>query len=56
VQWTAFNEGDMVAFFNPAEIIQYIRELDPTRLVDTDSGGPANNLFIGDVNDMFACW
>ena len=28
------------------------RELDPTRLVDTDSGGGANNLAIGDVNDV----
>ncbi len=43
---------DQVSYFNPADIIAMIRELDPTRLVDTDSGGPANNLYIGDVNDI----
>jgi hypothetical protein len=53
VQWEAFNEEDMVSFFDPAEIIAYIAQLDQTRLIDTDSGGPANNLYIGDVNDMY---
>jgi hypothetical protein len=28
------------------------QETDPTRLVDTNSGGPANNLHVGDVNDI----
>ncbi|EGD76874.1 hypothetical protein PTSG_12695 [Salpingoeca rosetta] len=52
VQWEAFNEGDMVAHFNPQQAVDFIRALDPSRLVDTDSGGPANNLHIGDVNDI----
>ena len=38
VQWEAFNESDMVSFFDPAEAIAYIAQLDPTRLIDTDSG------------------
>ena len=28
------------------------RKLDVTRLVDFNSGGPGNNLGIGDVNDI----
>jgi len=29
-----------------------VQFLDPSRLVDTNSGGPANNLYIADVNDI----
>ena len=29
-----------------------VQQLDPSRLVDTDSGGPANDLHIADVNDF----
>merc|ERR1711937_148169 len=29
-----------------------VRKLDPSRLVDTNSGGPANGLHVGDVNDI----
>ena len=35
-----------------ASIVELSRQLDPSRLVDTDSGGGANNLHIGDVNDI----
>ena len=45
----------MVWFFDPVQIVRLIRQLDPTRLIDTDSGGPANSLRIADVNDMFVC-
>ena len=31
------------------------KSLAPHRLVDTDSGGGANNLHIGDVNDIHSC-
>jgi len=51
IQWDTFNEGDCVGAFNPAEIVQLARQLDSSRLVDTNSGGPANDLHIGDVND-----
>lgn len=33
-------------------MVEVARTLDPTRLIDTDSGGPANNLYVGDVNDI----
>merc|ERR1712196_224790 len=33
-------------------IVGLSRTLDPKRPVDTDSGGGANNLHIGDVNDI----
>lgn len=52
VQWTAFNEGDCWEVFDVPSVIKYVRQLDPTRLVDTDSGGKANDLHIGDVNDI----
>eukprot|EP00658_Telonema_sp_P-2_P073210 TRINITY_DN62268_c0_g1_i1.p1 TRINITY_DN62268_c0_g1~~TRINITY_DN62268_c0_g1_i1.p1 ORF type:complete len:198 (-),score=68.65 TRINITY_DN62268_c0_g1_i1:142-735(-) len=38
--------------YDVAGIVELARQLDPTRLVDTDSGGEANNLHIGDVNDI----
>jgi len=57
LQWTAFNEGDCYSVFNTAPydikgITDLIKQLDPTRPVDTDSGGGANDLKIADVNDI----
>jgi hypothetical protein len=62
VQWTIFNEGDCIKKFGnafAAEMLNFTRALEApgsfvpyTRLVDTNSGGPANNLYIGDVNDV----
>jgi len=52
VQWTAFNEDDMVSHFDPNTVVAWIQAYDPSRMVDTDSGGPANNLHIGNVNDV----
>jgi len=57
VQIETFNEGDCWGVFNKkpfdvAAIVQLARELAPDRLIDTDSGGGANKLGIGDVNDV----
>jgi len=57
VQYETFNEGDCWRVFTSppydvAGIVQLSKQLDPTRLVDTDSGGQANSLHIGDVNDI----
>lgn len=57
VQWNMFNENDCWSVFKTkpfdvAGIVELAKNLDPTRLVDTDSGGSANNFHIGDVNDM----
>ena len=57
VQFETFNEGDCWSVFKTkpfdvAGIVALSKQLDPTRLVDTDSGGGANNLHIGDVNDI----
>merc|ERR1711934_1296261 len=52
VQWETFNEGDMVRHFNASAVVAWTKAYDPTRLVDTNSGGPANNLHVGDVNDI----
>lgn len=57
VQIETFNEGDCYAVFkNPPNdvpsIVALAKKLAPTRLVDTDSGGGANRLYIGDVNDI----
>lgn len=57
VQWTTFNEKDCWEIFNQApytvqDIVNMSRQLDPTRLVDTDSGGGANDYHVGDVNDI----
>lgn len=38
--------------WNASEILAFTRNLDPTRLVDFNSGGPGNSLHIGDVNDI----
>lgn len=58
VQWTAFNEGDCWEVFTDkpydvAGVVDLIKQLDPTdRLVDTDSGGGANDMHVADVNDI----
>jgi len=55
IQWDVFNEGDCVSMFNDTgviDLVNYVRMLDPSRLIDTNSGGPRNNLHVGDVNDI----
>jgi len=53
VQWTVFNEFDCVqAFPNVSAVVDMVRDMDPSRLIDTNSGGPANDLHIADVNDI----
>merc|ERR1719506_1935939 len=57
VQFTTFNEGDCWSVFknkpdDVAGVVALAQKLDPSRLVDTDSGGGANNLHIGAVNDI----
>lgn len=53
VQYTVFNEGDCIgAFSNVSEIVSWVQASEPTRLVDTNSGGPGNDLHVGDVNDI----
>jgi hypothetical protein len=57
VQWETFNEGDCWSVFKTKPydvqgITELAKQLDPTRLVDTDSGGGANNDHIADVNDI----
>jgi hypothetical protein len=52
VQWEVFNEGDCVGQFNATYVTEWVMAYDPSRLVDTNSGGPANNLYIADVNDI----
>ena len=52
VQWTVFNEGDCEGVFNITATTEYIQAYDPHRLVDTNSGGPGNDLHIADVNDI----
>ncbi len=38
--------------FNATQVTQIVLDLDPTRLVDTNSGGPANSLYFADVNGI----
>lgn len=52
IQWEVFNEGDMVSHFDAAKVVEWTKKYDTTRLVDTNSGGSANNLHVGDVNDI----
>lgn len=57
VQIETFNEGDCVKVFNTppynvSDIVKLAAEMAPSRLIDTNSGGPANNLHIGNVNDI----
>merc|ERR1719171_1657937 len=52
-----FNEGDCWEVFKTKPydvegITQLAKRLDPTRLIDTDSGGGANKYQIADVNDI----
>lgn len=42
--------------FDPAAVVAWARKHDPSRLLDTDSGGPANNLGLGDVNDTVSSY
>merc|ERR1739848_208951 len=49
--WRVFNKSKGAAY-DVSDIVDLSKQLDPTRLVDTDSGGGANNLHIGDVNDI----
>lgn len=59
IQWETFNEGDCwMVFTNESkytveDIVALVKALDwQNRLVDTDSGGTANALPVGDVNDI----
>ena len=53
LQWEIFNEGDCWGVFpNITYMVEYVRSLDSTRLVDTDSGGGANDYHVGDVYDV----
>lgn len=52
VQWETFNEGDCYGVFNVSDVVAWTQAYDPLRLVDTDSGGGANDLHIGNVNDL----
>lgn len=38
--------------FNPNEALFMIRSFDDTRLIDFDSGGGENPLYLGDVTDV----
>eukprot|EP01084_Bolivina_argentea_P056726 103765_1 len=55
IQWELFNERDCDRIYNESEVINLvniIRKMDPTRLIDTDSGGFAANYRLGDVFDL----
>lgn len=57
VQFTTFNEGDCWNVFKEKPydvpgIVALAQQLAPNHLIDTDSGGGANNLHIGNVNDI----
>jgi beta-galactosidase/beta-glucuronidase len=57
VQFETFNEADCWSVFKTAPndvqgIVSLAKRLAPHRLIDTDSGGGANNLHIADVNDI----
>ena len=60
VQWTTFNEADCWEVFkippnDVAGIVAMARNVSAPygfRLIDTDSGGGANNDHIGDINDI----
>jgi hypothetical protein len=53
IQWEIFNEGDCVGVFpNVSDVIAWAQAYDPFRLVDTNSGGPANDLRVGNVFDI----
>lgn len=47
------SQGDCIGVFdNVSEIVSWVQAYDPSRLVDTNSGGPGNDLHVGDVNDI----
>ena len=48
-RFTGICAGLHACRYDVADIVALSRELDPTRLVDTDSGGGANKQYIGDV-------
>jgi hypothetical protein len=53
IQWEVFNEGDCVGVFpDVAAVVKWVQDYDPSRLVDTNSGGPGNDLHVGSVNDI----
>lgn len=54
IAWTIFNEHDCVgdSGMDPAALVSWLSAYDSTRLIDTNSGGPANNLYIGDFDDL----
>lgn len=52
IQWELFNEGDCYGVFDVPEVVAWATAYDPYRLIDTNSGGGANDLHIGDVNDI----
>jgi hypothetical protein len=57
VQYTLLNEEDCTDVFTPADVaalVGWIRDADPSRLIDADSGGVFNALRLGDVNDQHA--
>jgi hypothetical protein len=47
-----FNEGDCEGVFNITATTEWVQAYDPYRLVDTNSGGPGNDLHIANVNDI----
>ena len=47
-----FNEGDCEGIFNITATTEWVQAYDPYRLVDTNSGGPGNDLHIANVNDI----
>lgn len=52
IQWELFNEGDCWDVFNVSAVVEWATAYDPNRLIDTNSGGGANDLHIGNVNDI----
>jgi hypothetical protein len=52
VQWELFNEMDCWQVFNVSAAVELMQLLDPSRLLDTDSGGTANDYQLADVNDL----
>jgi len=52
IQWETFNEGDCWNVFDVPSVVSWLQAYDPYRLVDTCSGGGANDLHIANVNDI----
>jgi hypothetical protein len=51
VQWEIFNEADCQYAFDAAEAVALVRQWDPHRWVNVNSGGPYTQLGLADVND-----